>query len=572
MLAPADSSTNLKKGQRLTTLIHPHHQQQQGKTTTPYLDPIWFPVFRILNEIFFINLFLFLSTKGIMESQDPDTPTATATCDRSATSRDHHTTDDTAEEEPDPSSSNAASSSSSTLFQKLTLSELSGSCGDFGTLLPLLVALTRERKVFLTPTLLGTGIVHIVTGTYWDLPMPLQPMKSIAAIAIAGELTRTQVSTAGVCMGIFFLGPMASCGIIEFLHRWIPKSVIAGLQLGVGWKLAIKGIHWIQDLNWVSGGGDCILVSIVISLLCLYWLRPNQNQSQIATNKAPIGIYLFSLGMVMAIIEILNNRSHLHDNGDHDNNVPSSVTREPFIVNALQNATATDWKEGFLHGSLPQLPLTTLNSCLSVCLLAHTLFPESSYNKPRKVTRRSVCTSIGLMNLLLCPLGCMPNCHGAGGLAGQYRFGAQSGTSMVVLGIFKICLSLVARQGYLLMVLDALPISILGVMLVLAGHELAIKGVVEVAGGTDSCGGGGDQKEVHIKICLVTGLVIVGTGQTHVGALCGWITYMIYGPGYADLVSPILCCGHNDGSSGQSVDGAIYQPVNLQPQDPEGDI
>jgi hypothetical protein len=443
-------------------------------------------------------------------------------------------------------------SSSSSFFQKCTLLELSGSCGDFGTLLPLLVALARERKIFLAPTLLGTGIVHILTGLYWDIPIPLQPMKSIASLAIAGELSRTQVTTAGVGMGILFLGPMAYG--MEWLNRWIPKSVIGGLQLGVGWKLATKGIHMIQELSWLDSM-DCKVVSIVASLFCLYWLKPNrrmnENTDEAADNsqnnpfrsccqrlaeKPPIGVYLFGVGIVMAAIKLFPN----------DDTSPWTITKEPFLVNALKDVTINDWKEGLLHGSLPQLPLTTLNSCLSVCMLAHTLFPE----KPA-LSRRSVCISIGLMNLVLCPLGCLPNCHGAGGLAGQHRFGAQSGTSMIALGIFKIATSVLAHQGYLLLVLDALPISVLGVMLVLAGHELALKGVIEVV-----------QDSTQVMICLVAALVIVGTGQTHVGALCGWITYMIYGTGYDDLLR------RNTKEDNNTDD---YRPVSVRPEDDDDD-
>jgi len=156
--------------------------------------------------------------------------------------------------------------------KRLTATELSGSCGDFGTLLPLLVALAKDRKIYLAPTLLGTGIVHILNGFYWDVPMPLQPMKSIASLAIAGELSRLQVTVAGVGMGILFLGPMVC--LIDGLNKWIPKSVIGGLQLGVGWKLAIKGIHIVQDLEWWKNDLDCVLFSLVGGLLCLYWLKP----------------------------------------------------------------------------------------------------------------------------------------------------------------------------------------------------------------------------------------------------------------------------------------------------------
>ena len=63
--------------------------------------------------------------------------------------------------------------------------------------------------------------------------------------------------------------------------------------------------------------------------------------------------------------------------------------------------------------------------------------------------------------------------------------------------MMEISGSCVAHEGSLVKLLDALPISILGILLVLAGHELALTGV--------------------------RGVVIVGTGKTHVGALCaGW--------------------------------------------------
>jgi hypothetical protein len=427
------------------------------------------------------------------------------------------------------------------------LQEFSGSCGDFGTLIPLLVALARQRAIYLAPTLLGTGLVHIVTGLYWDLPMPLQPMKSIASLAIAQELTRMQVTTAGVGMGICFL-LLQFGNTIEVLHKWIPTSVIGGLQLGVGWKLAIRGIHMMQELPWWAGDTlDCIATSVVCSLLCLYWLRPQRNeqhQPQESTMneerqqqppsscwerfvaKPPVGLYLFGVGVILAAIQLATS--------SEDTNTTPNNTKEPLIVNALKDVTWNDWKIGFLQGTLPQLPLTTLNSCLSVCLLAHTLFPE----KP--VSRRSVCRSIGLMNLLLCPLGCMPHCHGAGGLAGQYRLGARYGGSMVALGLFKIGLSLVAYQGSLLKLLDALPVSILGVLLVLAGHELATTGiqsvlVVSSSSSDDETSTAVMMTNTNISISLITGLVIVGTGQTHVGALCGWITYMIHGNGYQNL-------------------------------------
>jgi hypothetical protein len=47
------------------------------------------------------------------------------------------------------------------------------------------------------------------------------------------------------------------------------------------------------------------------------------------------------------------------------------------------------------------------------------------------------------MNLVGCWFGAMPICHGAGGLAGQYKFGAKSGASVAFLGTAKLVLGLI---------------------------------------------------------------------------------------------------------------------------------
>ena len=66
----------------------------------------------------------------------------------------------------------------------------------------------------------------------------------------------------------------------------------------------------------------------------------------------------------------------------------------------------------------------------------------------------------------------MPVCHGSGGLAAQYRFGARSGASIILLGLFKIILGLVFGET-LVGLLKEYPKSLLGIMVLAAGLELA---------------------------------------------------------------------------------------------------
>ena len=81
-------------------------------------------------------------------------------------------------------------------YQDLSLAELSGSLGDLGTFIPLTVALARERKIALAPALFWAGICNFVTGYLWDVPMCVQPMKSIAAVALTDVAAGTSGSTA----------------------------------------------------------------------------------------------------------------------------------------------------------------------------------------------------------------------------------------------------------------------------------------------------------------------------------------------------------------------------------------
>jgi SulP family sulfate permease len=70
-------------------------------------------------------------------------------------------------------------------------------------------------------------------------------------------------------------------------------------------------------------------------------------------------------------------------------------------------------------------------------------------------------------------IGGMPVCHGAGGLAAHYRFGARTGGSNIMIGIIFVIIALVfGRIGIAL--LSSIPYAILGTLLLFAGLELAL--------------------------------------------------------------------------------------------------
>lgn len=58
-------------------------------------------------------------------------------------------------------------------LQTSPLAEISGSLGDLGTLLPLMIAMALNESISLGSTLVFSGIVNIITGAIFGIPLPV---------------------------------------------------------------------------------------------------------------------------------------------------------------------------------------------------------------------------------------------------------------------------------------------------------------------------------------------------------------------------------------------------------------
>ncbi len=94
-------------------------------------------------------------------------------------------------------------------------------------------------------------------------------------------------------------------------------------------------------------------------------------------------------------------------------------------------------------------------------------------DKAEKTTYRALSNSKGLALIGSFLFGGMPVCHGAGGLAAHYRFGARTAGSNVMIGAIFLALALLLGQ-HALPVIYLLPLSILRILLVFAGSQLAL--------------------------------------------------------------------------------------------------
>jgi hypothetical protein len=93
---------------------------------------------------------------------------------------------------------------------------------------------------------------------------------------------------------------------------------------------------------------------------------------------------------------------------------------------------------------LPQIPMTIGNAVVAYADLSTDYFGEAS----AKVTYKNVCLTIAAGNALAFLLGGMPLCHGAGGLAAHYRFGARTAGSNLIIGLIFLLLALFPGHGH----------------------------------------------------------------------------------------------------------------------------
>ena len=102
--------------------------------------------------------------------------------------------------------------------------------------------------------------------------------------------------------------------------------------------------------------------------------------------------------------------------------------------------------------AIPQMPMTVGNAVLANADLSREYFGDAS----RRVTNRALCISMALANFGSFLLGGMPMCHGAGGLAARYRFGARTAGSNIMIGTAFILLA-IFLGGHSLSILCLLP-------------------------------------------------------------------------------------------------------------------
>jgi len=315
--------------------------------------------------------------------------------------------------------------------------ELAGAVADLGVLVPIAVALIVKNGLSPTAVLLPAGLLYLLVAYVYRLPVPVQPLKALGAIAIAKGLGSDSIAAAALIIGAIFL-VLGRFGLLDFAARAFPRALIRGVQLTVGllflkiaWKLASDTPKSFAD-HARSAGWEIALALAVVALA-------------LALRRWPISLALVAVGAIV-----------MATRAGHVSLGPSSLTFPSLSGHVFWTA--------FTVLAIPQIPLSFANSCLATADVAQVYFGDAA----KRVRPSLLATTLGLANLFSGTISGMPVCHGAGGMTAHVKFGARTAGAPIAIGSALVVLALAVGSG-LAALLGAFPVAILAGLLATAG-------------------------------------------------------------------------------------------------------
>lgn len=332
--------------------------------------------------------------------------------------------------------------------------EIAGSFGDLGTFLPIVVAMILINGLSPSAVLLAFGLFYIFTGIFYRLPIPVQPLKAVAAIAIASPeiVTVPVIAAAGILFGAVMFVLWAG-RLVDLAARLFTPAVVRGIQFSLGLIFLRKGFELIVSGRMFVDGRvgpfaaqhANLWLGILVFVLVLVLLD---------NRRFPAAIVALAVGIAVGIL------------GGGLGNAPLAFG--PTELRLHLPGAADFWTAAVLL-VLPQIPLTIGNSCVGTAATAAGLFPDD--RRLDRAQAASFAFTMGLANIPAGLLGAVPMCHGTGGLVAHHRFGARTGGAPVFLGLVLVVMALAFGQfGFAL--LTSIPNAVLGVLLVFSGLEL----------------------------------------------------------------------------------------------------
>ena len=305
---------------------------------------------------------------------------------------------------------------------RLNLAEAGGAIGDAVTVVPIILAVGLTGGFDLGVMFLWFAVFQVIWGLFYGVPISVEPMKALAGLTIAGTLVHADIVIAGLLMGVLLTGASVT-GQLSRIARAVDPAVVRGIQLGVGMILLELAVEIsLADLPLSVGG---IMIAAV-----LVWTGRRR--------LAPVALILIGLPLAL----------------------PVSLSFSPPVPTLVSPAvTAPFAVSGAVLG---QAAMTLGNATLATAVLIGEYFDRS-------VSADRLGLSMGLMNLIAVPFGAFPMCHGSGGLAGKYTFGARTVGANLLLAAGYLAVAVGA-----LALLQSFPIALVGVLLLIVAAELGL--------------------------------------------------------------------------------------------------
>jgi xanthine/uracil/vitamin C permease (AzgA family) len=322
---------------------------------------------------------------------------------------------------------------------KFNRNEFSGAFGDIGTDLPLIIGMILASGLDTASVLITYGIMQLVTALIYGIPMPVQPLKAVAMIVIAQKVSPELIYGGGWAIGIVML-ILTLTGLIKWIARVIPKVVVRGIQFGLGIQLSMIALK-DYVLSDSYQGYFIALIAFILSIFL------------IGNRKYPPAIFIISAGVIYAVIVHFDSFQEIQ------------LAQMTFPV--LHAPSWSDIFSGLIILALPQIPLSIGNSILATRQIVEDHFPE------KKISVQKISLTYSIINLVNPFLGGIPTCHGSGGVAGHYAFGARTGGSVFIYGMLFVVLGLFFSNSFSV-VIKIFPLPVLGIILLFEGLWLLV--------------------------------------------------------------------------------------------------
>ena len=363
--------------------------------------------------------------------------------------------------------------------------EVAGAVADLGVFVPIAVAMIVKNGLSPTAVLLPAALLYLTAAWLYRLPVPVQPLKALGAIAIAKGLGADEIAAAALVVGVIFI-VLGRTGLLDVVARVFPRALIRGVQLTVGLLFLEIARGLVTDppnAFWTASLPTSVAVMSGAAVLAL----------ALAFRQRSVSLVLVAVATVAMLV---------HAGGD--------LALGPSAL-ALPSFDAATFWTALTVLALPQLPLSFANSCLATADAARVYFGE---HRAATVKPGRLATSFGSANLLAGAIGGMPVCHGAGGMTAHVSFGARSGGAPAAMGATLLVLALGVGAG-LATVLTAFPLPILAGLLASAGvlHIMLLRDLQGARGWALALVVGFLGFAVNLSVGLVVGLVLWWLGR-----------------------------------------------------------